>query len=169
MKTLVFSLIFFSSALSFGQTDCFFLTENFTGVCETLYPDGTVKIRAELKEGVRDGKTELFYPDGNPRAIANYLNGEFVRSISYFYVNGGMKWMIMDEGDHIEAIMLSDSRVIVQQGKMNRDYEPIGEWQFFDESGNEIKKVNMDDENPDMTLFVQPVKAARIPDLRVKE
>lgn len=169
MKTLVFSLIFFSSALVFGQTDCFFLTENFTGVCETLYPDGTVQIRAELKDGLQNGKTELFYPDGNPRAIADYVNGEFMRSISYVYQKGAMKWMIMDEVDHIEAILLSDSRVIIQQGKMNRDYEPIGEWQFFDEGGNEIKKVNMDEENPDMSLYVQPARAARIPDLRVKE
>lgn len=170
MKSLVLSVFILVVNAAVAQTDCFFLTENFTGTCETLFPDGTPKITAELVDGKRQGMMNLYYPNGLTRSTAYFDNDTVVRSVSYVYqANDMIKWVIADNGTTIMAILYDENRVELQRGELSKDLKPIGEWIFKDAEGNVIKTVNMDDANADKSLFVQPPAAARIPELRVAQ
>lgn len=155
-------------ASSWGQVDCFFLTESFTGVCETLYPDGKLKIKAELKDGQRHGMMTLKYPDGTTRADGFFQNDSLIYTISYQYYPGRkIKWEMKTEKGLTHAKMFDEAGNMVQSCTYDIDLKPHGEWIRY-EAGFEAERVLMQEATEEVKArFYPPGRPARMPQLRV--
>lgn len=169
MKPFVVFL-FACSFMSFSQENCFFLNENFTGRCESFYPDGKTKIKAEMQDGMRNGLVEMFYPDGMKRASGTFEKDSLLSSTSYiFHVNKRLKWKIEFDGTGTKVFLFSIDGILQQEGNMSNTQLPVGEWIFYDEDGNELKRVNMDDVNADKSSWLTPPKPAKFPEFKAYE
>lgn len=151
-----------------AQVDCFFLPEAYTGVCETLYPDGKVKIRAELKDGQRHGMMSLLYPDGSKRADGYYQKDSLIYVVSYQYHPGKkIKWEMRTEKGLTSAKLFDEAGNLLQTCVVDHESRPQGEWIRY-EAGQEIERVVMKDaDEQTKSRFYPPGKPARMPSLRV--
>jgi len=53
--------------------------------------DGTLKYKAELRDGVRNGQLIEYYPNGNVESIANWNDGQVEGQVRNFYEDGSVK------------------------------------------------------------------------------
>ncbi len=168
MKSILLFTVLFLSAAGYSQ-DCFFLKENYTGVCETLYPDGKVKIRAKLQSGQRHGDMELIYPHGLTRAIGTFENDSLISSVSFHYhTNTRLQWKVTFKDGNYYGVQYSDVGVTVNEGQLNEQMQATGEWIIYDDEGKESKRVNAE-EHPEEIIFKRKPKVSRFPDTRVAD
>lgn len=168
MKHLLFILVLLSLHPATAQLDCFFLEENYSGKCESHYPDGKIKISAELLNGKRHGQLILNYPDGIKRAEANFEGDSLVRCNSFkYYPEKQVQWEIIEFPDRIETILYDQKGIIAQTGTLNKDFKPIGDWVRY-EHGTAIQRFTADPNSAELEpTLIKPPKPVRIPELRV--
>ena len=105
MKKLLLALFVMCSALSFsakvikstnvevkgnivyeaGQSTA------YTGVIETYNEKNILLAKAEFKNGIQDGSSKIFFPNGKLYSEASFKNGEQVGVQKDYYENGKLK------------------------------------------------------------------------------
>jgi antitoxin component YwqK of YwqJK toxin-antitoxin module len=106
------------------ELEQYFIFENNDSILikETgFYPDGSLRIEGEYKEGKRDGRWVYWYDNGNKWSEARY-KADIRDGKSTVWHENGRKYF---EGSY----------------KMG---ERIGKWRFWDEEGNLLKEINYD-------------------------
>jgi len=168
MKSILVLSVLFTSTFSFSQ-DCFFLKENYTGICETLYPDGKVKIRARLENGIRNGDMELIYPHGLTRAIGSYKNDSLISSVCFHYhANTRLQWKVTFKEGEYYGIQYSSLGVIMNEGVLDEKMNAKGEWIIYDDKGEELKRI-LAEEQSIAVVFNRKPQISRFPDTRVAD
>ncbi len=86
-----------------------------------FYPDGSVRMEGEYKEGAKHGRWISFYNNGNKWSRGIYMNGVNHGKTTTWHENGEKYY----EGFYTEG-------------------ERSGVWKFWDENGEFIKEINYD-------------------------
>ena len=136
------------------------------------YEDGSLKSQGILKEGVRQGQWNFYYPSGKKSAIEEYnsglLNGKvlyydtaenligseiwhqdvLIDSAIYFFSNG----QIEKKGWYKEGLYHGEWRFFYENGRIKRvgsyiDGLPHGFWIFYNEAGIRIQEGSFEKGN----------------------
>ena len=84
-----------------------------------FYPNGTVKIKGQFKDGVRTGLWIAYYDNGNKWSENYYTKGKRNGHTVSFYRNGAIRYV----------------------GEYKAD-KKVGKWKFYNEKGEFVKVEN---------------------------
>lgn len=99
-----------------GNVDVYFRKgKRYTGMVEMTTKDDVVTGTGKIVDGYKEGEWKFFYPNGKYLGLNVFFEGEKNGKIEKYYENGQLEF----------------------EGQYKNDRK-IGEWKWFDESGNII-------------------------------
>ena len=99
-----------------GNVDVYFRKgKRYTGMVEMTTKDNVVTGTGKIVDGYKEGEWKFFYPNGKYLGLTVFFEGEKNGKIEKYYENGQLEF----------------------EGQYKNDRK-IGEWKWFDESGNII-------------------------------
>ena len=105
-----------------GNVDVYFRKgKRYTGMVEMTTKDDVVTGTGKIIEGYKEGEWKFFYPNGKYLGLNVFFEGEKNGKIEKYYENGQLEF----------------------EGQYKNDRK-IGEWKWFDESGNIIDTQTYD-------------------------
>ena len=105
-----------------GNVDVYFRKgKRYTGIVEMTTKDDIVTGTGKIIEGYKEGEWKFFYPNGKYLGLNVFFEGEKNGKIEKYYENGQLEF----------------------EGHYKNDRK-IGEWKWFDESGNIINTQTYD-------------------------
>lgn len=104
-------------------------------------PDGKTLLSYEhYKNGVLDGESKTFYPNGQVTEILNYKNGKLHGNIKHYTKKG----TILDDVNYVEGILhgyakyYNEKGILIYEGTYEHD-EKLDDWNFY-MNGKTVKK-----------------------------
>lgn len=85
---------------------------------QSFYPDGSLAEETLWKDGLKNGSWTQYFPHGQLKSTAAYLNDKLESAYTLFYPDG----KVMVEGAYRQDI-------------------PDGDWKRFDENGNQVSVI----------------------------
>lgn len=130
------------------QEDKFYLQYRkspYTGTCTILSSDSSKRVIGIInyKKGICEGKAIFFHPNGKPKCIGTYHNGNMNGLWKFWDENGNLTHEISYKDDQFHGTFKSyyPSGKIKEKGKYFKN-KPIGKWLFFSEDGKIISEKN---------------------------
>jgi len=143
----ILSLLFFSKA--FAQIEKnengIYLNENnetYTGIYYEYYDNGNIRVEMNLKNGIKDGYTNIYFLSGIKKEQRSYKEGEMhgtwitwneledkLAEANYNFGKKHGKWYIWDENG------------ILRYEMEYKKGEKFGVWKIYDEEGTLLNKM----------------------------
>lgn len=111
------------------------------------HESGSPKIEIDVVNGLYNGESKVYSEDGKLISIENYLQGELLKTNSFF-PNGVLEeeGVYLENNQQWEVITYFSDGSKKSEGKWNRDRTKIGEWKYFNNNGNiNTKEIYLND------------------------
>ena len=132
-ESLIMAYKYFSTDGSISGQD---VLDSGTGVIKSLFPNGKLSFKSEIKNGYYHGLDAGFYPNGNKRYEMNYAHDKREGSYYYYYQSG----KISTQGNYFKGKKHGEWKSYHENGKLANvgTYEygmQQGEKKFYTEKG----------------------------------
>lgn len=127
------------------QNDIFYYEDEikpYTGVCLTQFKNAEgIKAKRTYKEGIMNGITMIYYPDGTLNKKGMYKNGEYHGKWEGWFQDGTKSFEINHSEGKLdgEYITYYANGEIKEKGTYKANSKS-GSWQYFDKRGNLVEQ-----------------------------
>ncbi len=106
----------------------------------TYFPDGSIESITHLKNSLREGKSTLFYENGNIKEERFYQNDKVTGTVKSYYPNGQLKEIFnIEDGKREGVTSIFDSNgvhkedILFEKGlRKGQDFNLVGEYRYED-------------------------------------
>lgn len=149
MKTLISSLTILLVLSAFGQEiECQYPpSRNFTGTCEAFYTDGSIKVRTDFTESLRNGNHVEYFRNGNIAATAVFSMESYIGPAFRYSETGAVTFkMELDSSETgVFTRYSNDGKTVLATGQFKKGYRD-GVWNYYTSDGSlkEVARFNSD-------------------------
>ena len=118
------------------------LKNNYTngilnGLSTSYYPDGTLRSTGQYVNNLRNGEWVWKYPDGTVKLVENYSNGKVNGNITGYYPDGNKERVFQVTNGNGNFTQYYDNGKLKAKGSII-NYSNAGDWVFYDKNGNPV-------------------------------
>lgn len=142
MRFTLLLLITLSSTFLNAQLCTDSINQNYTGICETYYSDGSLKSRTSYVNGIKNGEYTEYYQFGDIGARANFINGKLNGKVYRYYPDSTLQLRMdldNEETGIYEHFWLDGTKN--ESGKFKNGFMD-GTWTTKNWKGEEMKDFN---------------------------